>query len=187
MFKDIGNHRVEPRDRAAKLFTLFTSCIVFALIIYVVLLLANIIPTDESREYERRLQRGQEILEILGPEVVESGFIQKATSAKRDIFMPQLVLQLVNSSEKRFDQIILECRFSKGDQSICGGRAYANDLKPGELRRVTLKCVESVFTGAVIYGVSQEDAKQGLEYEIILRTENISVIALSDTLPFKVI
>ncbi len=187
MFKDIGTNKTDPRDRAAKVFSLVISCIVFALITYVVLLMANVVPTDESREYERRMRRGQEVLEILGPEVVEAGFIRKATSAKRDIYMPQLVLQLANTSDRRFDQIVLECRFSRGDQSICGGRAFANDLKPGEVRRVTLKCVESGFTGAVIYGVSLEDARQGLEYEIILRTEKIGVIALSDTFTFKVI
>ena len=162
MFKDIGTNKTDPRDRAAKVFSLVISCIVFALIAYVVLLLANVIPTAESREYNRRIHRGQEVLEILGPEVVEAGFIRKATSAKRDIYMPQLVLQLINSSEERFDQVVLECRFSKGDQSICGGKAYANNLRSGELRRVTLKCVESVFTGAVIYGIGLEDARQGV-------------------------
>jgi hypothetical protein len=187
MFKNIGTHKLDPRDKAVRIFSLVTSCIVFAMITYVVLLMANVIPTAESREYERRQRRGQEILEILDPEVVEAGFIRKATSADRDIYMPQLVLRLANSSNERFEQIVLECRFSKGEQSICGGRAYANDLKPGEVRRVTLKCVESMFTGAVIYGIGLEDARRGLEYEIILRAENIGVIALTDTLVFKVI
>jgi hypothetical protein len=135
MFKDIGQHKIDPRDRAAKLFVLATSTIVFALIIY----------------------------------------------------MPQLELQLVNSSKKTFAQIILEGRFSRGDQFICGGRSYANELEPGEVRRVSVKCVESGFTGAVIYGIGLEDARQGLEYEIVLKTEEISVIALSDTLIFKLL
>jgi len=187
MFKDIGQHKIDPRDRAVKLFVLTTSTIVFALIIYMVLLLANVIPTAESREYQRRIRRGQEILEILDIQVVEAGFIRKATSAQKDIYMPQLVLQLMNSSKKKFTQIILECRFSRGDQFICGGRSYANEFEPREVRKVSVKCVESGFTGAVIYGIGLEDARQGLEYEIVLKTEEISVIALTDTLTFKLL
>ncbi len=187
MFKNIGQQELHPRDRAAKLFALIVSAIVFALIIYVVLLLANVIPTAESREYERRIRRGQEILEILDMQVTDAGFIRKATSAQKDIYMPQLALQIVNSSGKKFTQITLECRFSKGDQFICGGRSYANELEPGEVRTVLLKCVESGFTGAVIYGVGLEDAKQGLEFEIVLKAEKITVIALRDTLTFKLL
>jgi hypothetical protein len=37
MFKDIGQYKIDPRDRAVKLFVLTTSTIVFALIIYMVL------------------------------------------------------------------------------------------------------------------------------------------------------
>jgi len=187
MFKNIGQHKVDPRDRAARLFGLIVSSIVFALIIYVVLLLANVIPTAESREYERRLRRGQEILDILDMQVVDAGFIRKSTSAQKDIYMPQLVLRLQNSSEETFPQIILECRFTRGDQFICGGRSFANELEPGEVRRVSMKCVESGFMGAVIYGVGLEDARQGLEYEIVLKTENITVVAFTDTLKFQLL
>lgn len=187
MFKDFGKHTIHPKDRAARAFSLIVSSIVIVLIIYVVLLLANVIPTSESREYERRIRRGQEILELLEPFVVESGFVKKPTSAGYDIYMPQMTIQLSNGSEKHFSQITLECRFRRGDQEICGGRSYANDLEPGETRRVTIKCVESMFTGAVIYGISLEDAREGLEYRLRLITEKINVNALSGELEFNVL
>jgi hypothetical protein len=187
MFKDFGHRKIDPKDRAVRVFSLVVSGIVLVLIIYVVLLLANLIPTSESREYESRIRRGQEILEILEPFVVEAGFVKKPTSAGHDIYMPQMIIQLSNGSEKHFSQITLECRFRKGDQEICGGRSYANDLEPGETRRVTIKCVESMFTGAVIYGVGLEDAKKGLEYRLKLITEKTNVSALSGRLEFDVL
>ena len=44
-----------------------------------------------------------------------------------------------------------------------------------------------MFTGAVIYGISLDEARKGLEYEIILRSERIGVVALTDTLAFNVL
>lgn len=187
MFKDFGKHTIHPKDRAARIFSLIVSSIVLVLIVYVVLLLANVIPTSVSREYDRRIRRGQEILELLEPLVVQAGFVKKPTSAGYDIYMPQLTIQLSNGSDKHFSQITLECRFRRGDQEICGGRSYANDLEPGETRRITIKCVESMFTGAVIYGIGLEDAKKGLEYRIQLITEKINVNALSGQLGFNVL
>ncbi len=187
LFKDIGQHKVHPKDRAVRIFSLFTSSIVFALIIYVVLLLANIIPTKEKHEYERRLQRSRELLEILDISLTQAGFVKKATSAGRDIYMPQLVIRITNTSQSTFDQIVLESYFTREKQRICGGRSYANQLRPQESRLVTLKCVESTFTGAIIFGIGLQDAKNGLDYNLTLKTEQIQVTALEGSLEFNIL
>ena len=187
MFKDIGRTKIHPKDRMVRLFSLVTSSIVFALIIYVVLLLANIIPTKEKHEYERRLQRSQELLEILDISVTQAGFIKKATSAGRDIYMPQMVIQITNTSEDTFEQIVLESYFTRAKQRICGGRSYANQLRPQESRQVILKCVESSLTGAIIFGIGLEDAKNGLDYDLTLAAEQIRVTALTGSLEFDIL
>ncbi len=187
MFKDFGQHKVDPRDRAVRVFILVTSATVLALIVYVVLLMANIIPTDQSREYKRRLDRGQQILSHLDISITEAGFIKKPTSAGHDIYMPQLIVQIKNESQETFSQMSLECRFSRGRQAICGGRTFVNDFRPEESRGLRLRCAESMFTGAVIFGIGRDDAYQGLDYELTLITENIRVVVLRNRLAFKLL
>lgn len=187
MFKDFGQRKSDPRDLAVRIFGLVTSAIVLALIIYVVLLLANAIPTDQSREYQRRIDRGQQILAHLDIAIVEAGFLKNPTSAGHDIYMPQLIVRVINRSQEVFSQMSLECRFSRGQQSICGGRAFLNDYSPEESRTLRLRCVESMFTGAVIFGIGLEDAREGLDYELTLITENIRVVALRGRLAFRLI
>ncbi len=187
MFKDFGERKIDPRDRVVRIFGLITSAIVLALIAYVVLLLANVIPTDQSREYQRRVDRGRLILANLDLSITEAGFLKNPTSAGHDIYMPQLIVRIENRSQETFAQMSLECRFSRGRQSICGGRAFVNDFRPEESRALRLRCVESMLAGAVISGIGLEDARQGLEYELTLTTENIRIVAMRGRLPFELL
>jgi hypothetical protein len=187
MFENLGPQKGSPRDRVHKITSFIISAIVFALMIYVVLLLANIIPSEESREHKRRLKRGQEILSILKIEVSEGGFVKKLTSSQQVIYMPQLVVRMINTSKETFPQASLECRFTRAKQFICGSAVTVNNLEPGVSRKVTLKCVDLSITGSVIYGIGLEDAKKGLNYTVTLSTEKISVLALTDTVPFRLL
>jgi hypothetical protein len=181
----------EPKREPGRIFHLViswaTSFLVFALLIYVVLLLLNVVPADQSREYKRRAQRRQEILAALNIEVSQAGFIKRRTSSQRDMYTPQLVIQISNTSSETFTQLSLECRFSRKGQFICGGRVYANDLKPGEGRKITLKCTELMLTGAIVYGIGLGDAEKGLDYEVTLVSEDIRVVVFEGRLAFKLL
>jgi hypothetical protein len=187
MFDLYGRHRTDPRDRAVRIFAKFVSLIVLALLIYVVLLLANIVPSEQGRIFRERQQRSREILDGLDISLLEAGFIRTPTSDLRDIYMPQLVFRVANLARETFVEMSLECRFIRGKQFICGGRAYLNDLKPDEARTVTLKCVESVFTGSVVYGIGLEEARRGLEYEVVLVAGRHRIIARRDSLAFELL
>jgi hypothetical protein len=187
MFEQGSQNKREPGRIFHLVISWATSFLVFALLIYVVLLLLNVVPSDQSRQYRRRIQRGKEILAALNIEVSQAGFIRRRISSQRDIYMPQLIIRILNTSAEPFTQLSLECRFSRKGQFICGGRSYANDLKPGEGRKITLKCTELMLTGSIVYGIGLEDAEKGLDYEVTLVSEDIRVVALEGRLAFRLL
>lgn len=185
MLKDFGQHKTSLGEKLSRIFPFVMGLIIFALIINMLFHLADFIPSNQKTVLKELTQEQRELLEKLEVTAIDAGFL-KQQSGTREIFVPGVVVRLVNTSEEEISLIQLRIAFSKDGQSVCMGGLSVTDFKSGENWEVLIKCSDSVFTGTVLYGISEEDAKAGLEYELTVEFGRIRTVVLKDALPFKI-
>jgi len=147
--------------------------------------LADFLPTDQKRDLKEHTQPERTLMDRLEVTAVDSGFLKQQAGA-REIYVPGVVVRLVNTSEDEIPAMRLRLDFSKDGQSVCVGGLAVTDFKPGENWEVLIKCSDSVFAGTVLYGIKEEDAKAGLEYEMSIEIGSTQVVVLKDVLPYKI-
>jgi len=186
MLEDFGRRKTRLRERLIQIFSLATALVVLALIVNMLVHLEDFLSATEGRENLGKTQAEQDLLDHLEVRVLKAGFLQKHLKS-RDIYVPGLVLQIVNKSGETFGNFQLRSRFWKGRQSICIGGISVSDFKPGEHWEVLLKCSDLVLSGMVIYGIGLEDARQGLEYELTLEYKRLRIVLQKKKLAFRLL
>ena len=186
MLKDFGQRKTSLGEKLSRVFTLAMGLIIFALIINMLIHLADFIPTDRQNDHSKLTPQDRELLENLEVTAIEAGFL-KQRSGSREIYVPGVVVRLVNTSEEEIPSMRLRIDFSKAGRSVCMGGLSVTDFKAGENWEVLIKCSDSVFTGTVLYGIDEEDAKAGLEYEMTIEFRHTPIVCLQDELPFKLL
>ena len=185
MLKDFGKQKTSLGEKLSRIFAFIMGLIIFALIINMLMHLAGFMPSDQKRSFNKLTQEEKELLDKLEVTAIDAGFL-KQQSGSREIFVPGVIVRLVNTSEDEIPAMRLRMDFSKDGQSVCVGGLSVTDFKPGENWEVLIKCSDSVFTGTVLYGIKEEDAKAGLEYEMTIEYASIQVVVLKDVLPYKI-
>jgi hypothetical protein len=186
MLKDFGKRKLSPGERFSRIFTLVMGLIVFALIINMLIHLADFMPSERKSNLQELTNKEREILDKLEVSAVDSGFLVQRTSA-REIYVPGVVVRIVNTSGEEIPFMRLRIDFSREGQSVCAGGLSITDFKSGENWEVLIKCSDSVFTGTVLYGIKEEDALKGLEYEMTIELGRSQIIVLQDILSFKLL
>lgn len=186
MLKDFGHRKISLGDRLSRIFTFALGLIVFALIINMLIQLADFLPSDQKRDLKELTQQERTLMDRLEVTAVDAGFL-KQKSGTREIYVPGVVVRLVNTSEDEIPSMRLRIDFSKAGRSVCVGGLSVTDFKSGENWEVLIKCSDSVFTGQVLYGIGEEDAKAGLEYEMTIENGHIQITFLQGKVPFKIL
>jgi hypothetical protein len=186
MLKDFGHRKISLGERLSRIFAIIMGLIIFALIINMLLHLADFMPSEQKKSLKALNQQEKEILDKLDVSAVEAGFLKQQTGS-REIYVPGVVVRIVNTSEEEIPFMRLRMDFSKDDQSVCAGGLSVTDFKAGENWEILIKCSDSVFTGMVIYGIKEEDAKAGLDYELTIEIGRTQITFLQGSLPFKLL
>jgi hypothetical protein len=186
MLKDFGHHKISLGERLSRIFTFVLGLIVFALIINMLFQLADFLPSDQKRDLKELAQQERTLMERLEVTAVDAGFLKQQAGA-REIYVPGVVVRLVNISEDEIPAMRLRMDFSRDGRSVCVGGLSVTDFKSGENWEVLIKCSDSVFTGTVLYGISEEDARAGLEYELTIEIGRTQAVFLQDSLPYKLL
>ncbi len=185
MLKDFGQRKTSLGEKLSRIFTIAIGLIIFALIINMLFHLADFIPSDQKRDDKELTQQERRLLERLEVTAIDAGFL-KQQAGIREIYVPGVVVRLVNTSEEEIPFMQLRIDFSKEGRSVCVGGLSVTDFKPGENWEVLIKCSDSVFTGTVLYGIDEEDAEAGLDYEMTIEYGRTRIVVLKDVLPYNI-
>lgn len=186
MLEDFGKKKLRFRDRLPQIFSFVIGIVILALGVNVLISLNNYMPRKQKREFADIILKSQELLKGLEVAVIDAGYYRKSTST-REIYVPALVIQIINVSYKKIGNVWLSTQFMKGEQSICGSNLQTNDLMPGEDRHLIMKCSDFVLTGTVLQGIGLIDAEKGIEFELSIQIANEPAAALQSNLPFKLL
>jgi hypothetical protein len=142
----------------------------------------NGLPSTKEKKALARMRLEEESLsksfEIL---VLRSGFQRKSTGA-RDIYVPCLLVQVVNSSGQGSQPATLRAIFLRNGQFFCGTAGSVPALEPGAGCELWLKCIELVGFASVARGLSLAETTERMDYDVVLESGRVSVVAARDKL-----
>jgi hypothetical protein len=113
--------------------------------------------------------------------VARSGYQRKSTGA-RDIYVPCLLVQVVNSTAARSRPATMRATFLRNGQSFCAAAGSVPVLEPGAGCELWLKCIELTGFGAVARGVSLAETTEPMDYMVWLGSGGVSIVIAKDSL-----
>jgi hypothetical protein len=142
----------------------------------------NSIPSTKDKKALAKIRQEEDALsrsfDIL---VVQSGFQRKSTGA-RDIYVPSLLVQAINSSGLTSKPAMLRAVFLRNGRTFCMAAGSVPALKPGAGSEIWLKCIELTGFGSVAWGLSLAETTEPMDYEIHLESGRVSVTVTKDKL-----
>ncbi len=154
---------------------------VFAAGLAVLGFLNSLPSTKEKRALARMRLEEESLSKTFEVQVLRSGFQRRSTGA-RDIYVPCLFVQVVNSSGRGSQPATLRGTFLRDGQFFCGAAGSVPALEPGAGCELWLKCIELMGFASVARGVSLAETTEAMDYEIVLSSGRISVVAARDKL-----
>jgi hypothetical protein len=147
-----------------------------------VLGLLNRIPSTKEKMALAKLRLEEESLsrsfEIL---VVRTGFQRKSTGA-RDVYVPCLLVQAVNTSPQTSKRATLRADFLRNGRTFCMAAGSVPALEPEAGCELWLKCIELTGFGSVAWGLSLAETTEPMDFVIHLETSRASVVVAKDRL-----
>lgn len=142
----------------------------------------NNIPSAKEKRALAKLRLEEESLsrsfEIL---VVRTGFQRKSTGA-RDVYVPCLLVQAVNTSPQTSKRATLRADFLRNGRTFCMSAGSVPSLEPGAGSELWLKCIELTGFGSVAWGLSLAETTEPMDFVIHLETRQASVVVAKDRL-----
>jgi hypothetical protein len=142
--------------------------------------------TSKEKEYLRIAKLERELIKKIYVSVKETGYLKKKIG--HEIFyIPALIINVYNFSENEFENLKVMAKFSIEKKTICRSFSILKKFKPGERKKVLLKCMDFMAFGTVIQGITLSNTMREIHYEISLRTEATSAKAnpIKGILKFK--
>jgi hypothetical protein len=147
-----------------------------------VLGILNSIPSTKEKKALAKMRLEEEALskslEIL---VVRSGFQRKSTG-ERDIYVPCLFVQAVNSTTQTSKPATLRAGFLRNGRTFCMAAGSIPTLKPGDGCEFWLKCIELLGFSSVAWGLSLAETTEPMNFEIWLESGRVSIVVAKDQL-----
>jgi hypothetical protein len=144
--------------------------------------LLNSIPSTKEKRALAKTRAAEEALSrSFGILVVQSGF-QRKSSGARDIYVPSVLVQAVNSSGLTSKPATLRAVFLRNGRTFCMAAGSVPALEPGAACELWLKCIELTGFGSVAWGLSLAETTEPMDYEIQLESGRVSVTVSKDKL-----
>ena len=128
---------------------------------------------DQIRAEEKSLARSFDVL------VLRSGF-QKKGRGQGDIYVPAVLVQIINRSKTPSKPSVLSIRFLQKDRTFCRDQGRIPSLAAEEIWEGWLKCVELTGFGSVVWGVSLPEMATRMDYEISLESGRAAITIAKD-------
>jgi hypothetical protein len=86
------------------------------------------------------------------------------------IYIPALIVNISNSTENEFENLFVIVEFSTQNKLLCRGHSIFKKFKPGENRKILLKCMDFIVLGTLVQGMTLSQTMREIQYEVLLRT-----------------
>jgi len=145
-----------------------------------ILLFFNSIPSIKEKKALAKIRLEEaELSRSFVAGVVRSGFQRKSTGA-RDIYVPCLLVQVVNTAASASKPATLRAAFQRNGGSFCAAAGSLPGLEPGAGCEIWLKCIELTGFGAVARGVSLAETTEPMDYTVWLESGRVSIVVTKD-------
>lgn len=136
----------------------------------------NSVPSTKERRALAKIRLEEEALSrSFDVRVVRSGFQRRSTGA-RDIYVPCLFAQAVNSSPRTSKPVTLRVDFKRNGDTFCRALGGVPALEPGAGCELWLKCIELTGFGSLARGLSLAETTKPMNYELFLDSGRVSVV-----------
>ena len=187
MFSQHVPRKLKPLDWIFRILALIAAAGVFYLGVRLILLLGDQMSVRQKREVQEMSEKRMDFENKLGMVVHQAGFEKKGAGGS-PLFVPALVIELSNSSDRAFESIEAYVDFSMQGQVICRGRGAVRSIGPDEVRGLVLKCVDATAFGAMAYGIKSHQLGEEVGYRLHLRFEGVDFAVRTgvlDSSPWK--
>lgn len=172
MFPEHASRKTGPLEWLLRTAVLLLAAGIFYAGIRVILFMGSQVSTEQKialRELERKRAALEESLDVV---VCQAGF-EKKTPGGEALFVPALVVELYNRSERSFESIEAFVEFFLKGQSLCGGRAAVRSIGPGETYGLVLKCVDITTFGSMIHGIKRHQLEDEVTFQCRFRSGGV--------------
>jgi hypothetical protein len=148
--------------------------------------LSGQLSTKDKKALQVRVEKENELLSKTSVIVRDAGYTKRSTGSG-DVYIPSLLVQVMNIDSDAQDRLLLYAIFIRRGQPICSGSISVYHLPSAESREAQVRCLESTGFGAVVRGLSLMETATPLTYELFLQAGDVSVKVAQDSLSFKIL
>lgn len=186
MLEDYGSPKTGFTERVKRVFIFVSVVIILILGVFLLLYLGQLPSPEQKRRLQEHAEKEKYFCESIQTLVLDAGY-QKRTIGYRELYVPVIILEISNISQKTVQDIIISSDFRNDRQTICAGTGMIFKITPGDRRTLVLRCSESMFLGTLIKGVSFSQARKDLRYKIRISSEGLYFYSTEGMLRYKVL
>jgi hypothetical protein len=142
--------------------------------------------TKDKKALQARVEKENALLSKTSVIVRDAGYTKRSTESG-DVYIPSLLVQVMNTDSDARDRLLLYAIFTRRGQPFCSGSISVYHLPPGESREVQIRCLEPTGFGAIAKGLSLMETTAPLTYELFLQAGDVRIKVAEDGLSFKIL
>jgi hypothetical protein len=186
VFQDYKKERPRFLEILNKVILIIPVILVFVVGVSLIVHFSGQLSTKDKKALQARNEMEKALLSKISVIVRDAGYTRRST-ASGDVYIPSLLVQVMNMDAEPKDRLVLLAAFSRGGRSFCSGSTSVYHLPPGESREVQIRCLEPTGFGAIAKGLSLMETTAPLTYELWLRAGDVRIKVAEDGLSFKIL
>lgn len=186
MLKGYAGEKLTLGGILRRIFAVVLAAAVMGFVLLFLNFIGNLPSIKIKKAYAALQKKEAAFLQKLDVQLIEAGYMRRQVD-KNDIYVPAVRLDLISFSQEALKRIRVEAFFRNERQSICSGSVFVANLRPGEDRSLTIKCLDFVGFGSVVKGVPRMETARPLEYSVRIQTDEFSIDVLQGHTSFHIL
>jgi hypothetical protein len=186
VFQDYKKQKPVFLEVLNKIILIIPVILVFVVGVSLIVHFSGQLSSKDKKALRARNEMEKALLSKIPVIVRDAGYSRRSTESG-PIYVPSLLVQVMNTDSNPQDRLLLYAIFNKSGQPFCSGSVSVYHLPPAESREAQIKCLESTGFGAVVRGLSLLETTTPLTYELFLQAGDVSVKVAEDSLSFKLL
>ncbi len=186
MLKGYAGEKLTLGGILRRIFAVVLAAAVMGFVLLFLNFIGNLPSIKIKKAYAALQKKEAAFLQKLDVQLIEAGYMRRQVD-QNDIYVPAVRLDLISFSQEALKRIRVEAFFRNERQSICSGSVFVANLRPGEDRSLTIKCLDFVGFGSVVKGVPRMETTRPLEYSVRIQTDEFSIAVLQGHTSFHIL
>lgn len=186
MLENITYNKTSFSMLLKKVLIIICAVLTMAAVLSIILLMMKQLSPKYKNKYHEILNKEKKLQQSIDYQIIDAGY-SVIKVENRDIYIPTLIVQISNKTEKAIPELILTAYFNKGEIPVCASSCMVGVLNSGDSSRVVMNCIESTGFGSVLKGLNLRKAQETLHFKLKIASSEATILAIEDSLIFKMI